>query len=102
VLGRLGAGSDTGVVLAAHLDTVFAADVEHRVMEADGRLVGPGVTDNARGLAALLALAYALTSACEPREATLPAARLSRRSRRPHGGPRHYVRLGRSQETPKW
>lgn len=60
VLARFGPGPGTGVVLAAHLDTVFSEATPHAVAEADGRLVAPGIADNARGLAALLALASLL------------------------------------------
>jgi acetylornithine deacetylase/succinyl-diaminopimelate desuccinylase-like protein len=60
VLARFGEGPGPGIVLAAHLDTVFAADVPLAVAAADGRLVAPGIADNARGLAALLAIASAL------------------------------------------
>jgi tripeptide aminopeptidase len=48
-------------VLSAHLDTVFAPNRPEDVYFAgDGRLVGPGVSDNGSGLAALLALGRAL------------------------------------------
>lgn len=60
VLARFGAGPRTGLVLAAHLDTVFPEETPHAVLEADGRLVAPGIADNARGLAALFAVASAL------------------------------------------
>ncbi len=60
VLARFGAGPRTGLVLAAHLDTVFPEETPHAVVEADGRLVAPGIADNARGLAALFAVASAL------------------------------------------
>jgi tripeptide aminopeptidase len=63
VLARTGSGEGTGLVLAAHLDTVFAATTSHRVREQAGRLAGPGITDNARGLAAILAVAAALRHA---------------------------------------
>ena len=43
----------------AHLDTVFA-DPAPRVSQNGARLSGPGIGDNGRGLAALLALADAL------------------------------------------
>jgi acetylornithine deacetylase/succinyl-diaminopimelate desuccinylase-like protein len=51
------------VVLAAHLDTVFGSDVDVTVRrERDGtRLEGPGISDNARGLAALVVLARVLS-----------------------------------------
>lgn len=57
VLGRLGGSGGPGIVVAAHLDTVFGADVAHDVTISGARLIGPGIGDNARGLAAMLALA---------------------------------------------
>jgi acetylornithine deacetylase/succinyl-diaminopimelate desuccinylase-like protein len=46
------------LVVSAHLDTVLAPQRPEDVYVAqDGRLVGPGVSDNGSGLAALLALA---------------------------------------------
>ena len=63
VLARTGSGEGAGVVLAAHLDTVFDRSTPHTVTAVDGRLAGPGIADNARGLAALLAVAAALRQA---------------------------------------
>src|SRR5690606_9911269 len=66
VLGRYpsnGAGN-APILIAAHLDTVFPPETELRVVEADGRIAAPGIADNARGLAGLLALARALFAAC--------------------------------------
>jgi acetylornithine deacetylase/succinyl-diaminopimelate desuccinylase-like protein len=63
VLARIGPGAGPGVVLAAHLDTVFDADTDHTVAVVDGRLTAPGICDNARGLAALLAVATAIRHA---------------------------------------
>jgi acetylornithine deacetylase/succinyl-diaminopimelate desuccinylase-like protein len=60
-LARPGAGG--AVVLAAHLDTVFPADLPHTVREEDGRLVGPGVGDDAVALAALSAVGTLLARA---------------------------------------
>ena len=48
------------IVLAAHLDTVFDADVDVRVRREDGRLRAPGISDNSRGLAALVRAAAVL------------------------------------------
>ncbi len=48
------------VVLAAHLDTVFGAEVDVAVDRRRQRLEGPGISDNARGLAALVAVAEAM------------------------------------------
>jgi len=51
------------VVLSAHLDTVFGPELDVSVERAGGRLEGPGIADNARGLAALVAVAEALVRA---------------------------------------
>jgi acetylornithine deacetylase/succinyl-diaminopimelate desuccinylase-like protein len=59
-------GYDTGpwVALTAHLDTVLAPrSPEEITLAPDGRLLGPGVSDNGAGLAALLAVARALQEA---------------------------------------
>lgn len=74
VLGRLlagggGDGDGPGLVVAAHLDTVFADSVPHDIEDKGGRLTGPGIGDNARGLAVMLVLADAL------RETDLPSSR---------------------------
>jgi tripeptide aminopeptidase len=56
------AGSDPGVILlVAHLDTVFPAGTDVTVKRDGDRLVGPGISDNAAGLAALAGLARALS-----------------------------------------
>jgi tripeptide aminopeptidase len=53
--------SSAALVVSAHLDTVFAPNRPEEVYFApDGRLVGPGVSDNGAGLSALLALARLL------------------------------------------
>jgi len=59
--GRNGHGV-APVVLAAHLDTVFGPEVDVRVKRRGQRLEGPGISDNARGLAALVAVAEALVA----------------------------------------
>ncbi|MCS6951440.1 MAG: M20/M25/M40 family metallo-hydrolase [Bryobacterales bacterium] len=59
-------GYDAGpfVALTAHLDTVLAPRSPEEITVApDGRFLGPGVSDNGAGLAALLAIAKALQSA---------------------------------------
>src|SRR6059058_6035314 len=58
-LGKNGEKS-APVVLAAHLDTVFGAEVDVAVARRGHRLEGPGISDNARGLAALVAVAEAM------------------------------------------
>ena len=52
------------IALTAHLDTVLAPRTPEEIrLEPDGRLRGPGVSDNGAGLAALLAIARAMSSA---------------------------------------
>jgi tripeptide aminopeptidase len=53
----------TGVVVAAHLDTVFPADTDLTLRRQGARLVAPGISDNARGLAGMLAMAGACRQA---------------------------------------
>ncbi len=54
-------GSATRVVLlSAHLDTVFPAETDCTVRKDGTQLHGPGICDNAAGLAALLAIAAAV------------------------------------------
>ncbi|HEY7860882.1 MAG TPA: M20/M25/M40 family metallo-hydrolase, partial [Gemmatimonadaceae bacterium] len=57
---RAGADDVAPVVICAHLDTVFPRAVALRVQRDGVRLVGPGIGDNGRGLAAMLALAGAI------------------------------------------
>src|SRR5881275_2376280 len=57
---RNGDTSAGPVVVAAHLDTVFGAEVDVAVERRGQRLEGPGISDNARGLAALVAVAEAM------------------------------------------
>lgn len=59
--GNGGAAKGDGcVVLSAHLDTVFGPELDVAVSQRGPRLEGPGISDNARGLAALVAVAEAL------------------------------------------
>lgn len=48
------------ILVSAHLDTVFPAGTECTPTEVEGRLLAPGICDNAAGLTGLLALAAAL------------------------------------------
>ncbi|NVM77581.1 acetylornithine deacetylase/succinyl-diaminopimelate desuccinylase-like protein [Duganella sp. SG902] len=64
VLGTYhGSGKGPTVVLAAHLDTVYPAGTDLTVREKDGRYYSPGIADNGRSLAAMLAIATALGDA---------------------------------------
>jgi acetylornithine deacetylase/succinyl-diaminopimelate desuccinylase-like protein len=58
--GEQGAGS---VILSAHLDTVFGPELDVSVSRRGPRLEGPGIADNARGLAALITLGEAMVRA---------------------------------------
>ena len=61
VIGRRsGLSAGPPVVVCAHLDTVFPGDVDVRVRHQGARLEGPGIGDNGRGLAALIALAESI------------------------------------------
>jgi tripeptide aminopeptidase len=53
---RRGSGGGPKLVVSAHLDSVFPEGTDVRVKEVDGALRGPGIGDNARGLAVLLSL----------------------------------------------
>src|SRR5882762_3839418 len=66
VHGWLKGNGSPPVVLSAHLDTVFGAEVDVAVERRGQRLEGPGISDNARGLAALVAVAEAMVSARVP------------------------------------
>jgi acetylornithine deacetylase/succinyl-diaminopimelate desuccinylase-like protein len=58
-----GASPDASpVVIAAHLDTIFPSGTALDVRDSDGRVLAPGIGDNARGLAVALALGRALVA----------------------------------------
>ncbi|MBP6823953.1 MAG: M20/M25/M40 family metallo-hydrolase [Acidobacteria bacterium] len=64
VLGeRPGKGSGPVLVLAAHLDTVFPEGTDVRVKREGLILKAPGIGDDCRGLAVILAVARALNEA---------------------------------------
>jgi tripeptide aminopeptidase len=60
--GRPG-GTAPLLAVAAHLDTVFPEDTDVRVKRSGTRLIAPGVGDDTRGLALLLAIVRALGAA---------------------------------------
>jgi len=55
-----GNGAAPYLALSAHLDTVFPPDTSIQVSREDGKLHGPGISDNASGITALLAIANVL------------------------------------------
>jgi acetylornithine deacetylase/succinyl-diaminopimelate desuccinylase-like protein len=84
-----GAGS---VVLSAHLDTVFGPDLDVSVARHGPRLEGPGIADNARGLAALVAIGEALVKArVETRRPVLLAATVGEEGAGDLRGVRHLL-----------
>jgi len=60
---RPGSGAGPRVALTAHLDTVFPDSTDVRVTRQGARLMGPGIGDDCRGLAVILAVARALDRA---------------------------------------
>ncbi|MBC7788754.1 MAG: M20/M25/M40 family metallo-hydrolase [Anaerolineae bacterium] len=61
VIARRRGFADTApVVVCAHLDTVFPRTVPVGVRQEGAVLIGPGIGDNGRGLAAMLAIAEAI------------------------------------------
>jgi tripeptide aminopeptidase len=68
---RPGAGGGPTLVLAAHLDTVFPEGTDVKVKRNDSVLSGPGIGDDCRGLAVILAVARALDEARIETEGTI-------------------------------
>jgi tripeptide aminopeptidase len=61
VIARLpGAGSDSPLVISAHMDTVFPAGTDLAIRRDGSRVYGPGIGDNSLGVAGLLGLVWAL------------------------------------------
>lgn len=66
VLARLPGGPGKPVVVSAHLDSVFPIGFQLHLDRQPERICGPGIGDNALGVAALLALAEAGRSILPP------------------------------------
>jgi tripeptide aminopeptidase len=60
---RKGTGGGAMVAVVAHLDTVFPEGTDVKVKRDGTRLMAPGVGDNTRGAALILAIARALNAA---------------------------------------
>lgn len=60
---RRGTGDGPTVVIAGHLDTVFPEGTDVRVTRDGTRLTAPGIGDDCRGLATILAVARAMQQA---------------------------------------
>jgi acetylornithine deacetylase/succinyl-diaminopimelate desuccinylase-like protein len=84
---------DDCVVLAAHLDTVFGPELDVSVSRRGARLEGPGIADNARGLAALVTVGEALVGAgVRTRRPVLFAATVGEEGSGDLRGVRHLLR----------
>ena len=62
VWAQVADGPGPGVLICAHLDTVFPEDLPHVVVAKPGRLCGPSVGDDSVGVAALSAVATLLAA----------------------------------------
>jgi len=60
---RPGAAARPNIVMSAHLDTVFPEGTSVKVTREGNRLKGPGIGDDCRGLAVLLAVIESLNAA---------------------------------------
>src|SRR4051794_27350140 len=60
IASRRGTTAEAPVLVCAHLDTVFPEGTAVGVARDGRQLAGPGIVDNSRGLAAMLALAEAV------------------------------------------
>ena len=68
---RPGTGNGPLVVLSGHLDTVFPEGTDVRVRREGERLFAPGISDDGRGLAVVLAVARAFQAAQIQTEGTI-------------------------------
>src|SRR5688500_504183 len=66
IVERAGAPGEPVVVLSAHLDTVFPEDTDVTVKQSGDTLRGPGIGDDCRGLAVLLAIARTMNETALP------------------------------------
>lgn len=83
------------VVVAAHVDTVFGQDTPIEIRRIGHRWVGPGITDNARGLAVALAVLRALIGeGVEPQRPILFAFTVGEEGSGDLRGVKHLLREG--------
>jgi tripeptide aminopeptidase len=71
VLGLRRGSATSGVSISAHLDTVFPSNTPLNIRQQGGKLYGPGISDNAAGVTALLAVAAAFENFDLPHTASL-------------------------------
>lgn len=60
VFARLSGGTQSPLIVSAHLDTVFPAETSLAARREAGRIYGPGIGDNSLGVASLFGLAWML------------------------------------------
>lgn len=60
---RPGSGKGPRLVICAHLDTVFPAETDVKAVSKNGKVYAPGISDDGRGLSAVLTLTRALQEA---------------------------------------
>lgn len=84
--------SRPAIVVAAHLDTVFDAGTDLAITTDGPRIRAPGISDNGRGLAGMLALARALSAAGWPLAVPVAfVATVGEEGRGDLRGARHYM-----------
>ncbi|MCU1268938.1 MAG: peptidase [Acidobacteriaceae bacterium] len=71
VFGFRKGSQDSVLSISAHLDTVFPSNTPLNVRQQGTKLYGPGISDNAAGVTALLAIAAAFENFGLPHEASL-------------------------------
>ncbi len=74
VAERPGSDKRDVILFAAHIDTVFPEGTELKIKRESRRLIGPGISDNGAGVAALVGLAHALHESHVPTEKTIVLA----------------------------
>lgn len=80
------------LAVSAHLDTVFPPGSRIEVHRRNGRIYGPGITDNGAGLAALLGLARIVRRAgLRPRDSLLLVANVAEEGEGNLYGMRHLL-----------
>ncbi len=83
------------VIVATHVDTVFGPEIPIEIRAIGERWVGPGITDNARGLAVALAVLRALIGAgVEPQRPILFAFTVGEEGSGDLRGVKHLLREG--------
>jgi tripeptide aminopeptidase len=73
VFARIPGESPLPLIVSAHLDTVFPLETPLKSIRKGNRIIGPGIGDNALGLAALVELAHDLIGSIPPNDIWLIA-----------------------------